>query len=145
MEAGDLVPFTNISTAADYPLTAADKDMYIVVTVTRADNSGSVTSSATGPVTLPALSGPVTIGGTHDAGATLTANTGSLNGSGAFIYQWWVGYYGSTTPTDLIPGATALMYTVEPAYYGENIFVTVTRANNSGSVTSSHHVIFDPI
>ena len=37
---------------------------------------------------LPVLTGTVSITGTAQIGQTLTANTGSLGGSGTITYQW---------------------------------------------------------
>jgi hypothetical protein len=76
----------------------------------------------------PALTGTVSITGTAQVGQTLTADTGSLGGSGTISYQWKRG-------TANI-GTNSSTYTVQSADAGYTITVTVTRSGNSGSVTS---------
>jgi len=98
----------------------------------------TVTASAAGynsktspavTVTLPALTGTVSITGLAEAGQTLTANTDSLTGSGAISYQWKRG--GSEIGTD------SSTYTVQTADIGATITVTVTRAGYLGNITSA--------
>jgi hypothetical protein len=132
--------FSNITGAytASYLLVEADLDKYIVVTVTRSGNSGSVTSSPTTVVvtnTLPALTGSVTITGTTTVGQTLTANTDSLGGTGTISYQWKRGNSATVAGTN-ITDATASTYTLVAADEARYITVTVTRSGNSGNVTS---------
>jgi hypothetical protein len=62
-------------------------------------------------------------------GQTLTANTGSLGGTGTISYQWKRG--------TVNVGANSSAYTVETADADSTITVTVTRSGNSGSVTSA--------
>jgi hypothetical protein len=112
-----------------YVLQITDAGSTITVTVTRADNSGSVTSPQTAVVTLPALSGTVSIDGTAVAGQTLTANTAVLGGGGTISYQWKRG------ATNV--GANSNTYVVQTADANSTITITVTRAENSGSVTSA--------
>jgi len=77
----------------------------------------------------PRLSGTVSIEGDPMVGKTLTANIGSLGGSGIITYQW------------LRDGAIAVAdtneYTLQSADIGSAITVTVIRSDNSGSVSSS--------
>ena len=99
---------TNIpgATFATYTMATTDVGKYIKVTVTRSGNTGSVTSSAVGPVQAApsntiAVEGAVTVsGGTGDVTVSIT-NTGSLslprNGtltvttSGTYqAYKWFV-------------------------------------------------------
>jgi hypothetical protein len=83
----------------------------------------------------PPLTGSVTITGTAKVGGALTANTGSLDGSGAISYQWQIsGSAGGTYAN--IPSATNSTYTPAAADEGKYLKVTVTRAGYSGSVTS---------
>jgi hypothetical protein len=135
----DIGPFTDIAgaTASTYTLETADGGQYIAVMVTRADNSGSVSSAALGPVTLPALTGTVTVTGTAEVGQTLTANTASLGGSGTVSYQWKRGTSADTGGHTAIPSATNSTYTLQTDDSGRYISVTVTRADNSGSVSSA--------
>jgi hypothetical protein len=126
---------TDISeaTSSTYTLVAADDGTAIKVQVSRAGYSGTVTSAATALVAadnLPALTGTVTITGTPKVGQILTANTDSLEGSGTISYQW------IRDATD-IDGATAVSYTLVAADEGAAIKVRVSRADNSGSITSA--------
>jgi hypothetical protein len=121
---------TNSST---YMVQSADAGSTITVTVTRPGYSG-VTSSPTATVTLPPLTGTVTITGTTVAGQTLTANTTNLGGSGTISYQW-KRIVGGTTPQDI--GTNSNTYTLQQNDVGDTITVTVTRSGYSGSVTSS--------
>jgi hypothetical protein len=122
---------TGIGANSDtYVVETADVGSTITVTVTRAGNSGSVTSAATVAVTLPVLTGTVSISGTAEVGQTLTAVTTSLNGSGTISYQW---NKGGTA----ISGANSNTYLVQTADAGSTITVTVTRTGNTGSVTSA--------
>jgi hypothetical protein len=128
---------TNIGTnSSTYTLLSADDGKYIKVTVTRAENTGSVNSNTLGPITLPALSGTVSINGTPVVGQQLTAVTTSLNGSGTIGYQWKRGDTSGAAGTD-ISGATENKYTLVTADNGKYIKLTVTRSGNNGSVTSS--------
>ncbi|MCL2206793.1 MAG: hypothetical protein FWB90_01710 [Fibromonadales bacterium] len=119
----------NISgaTGSTYTVQYADVGYIITVTVTRSENSGSVTSDATASVVYPLLTGTVSIAGTAEVDQTLTANTMYLYGSGTIYYQWKRGStvigYGST-------------YTVQSDDVNYAITVTVTRSENTGSVTS---------
>jgi hypothetical protein len=69
----------------------------------------------------------VNITGTPQVGQTLSVNTNNLGGSGTISYQWRAG-------TNNVGTASTL--TLTSAHVGTNITVVVTRANNSGSVTS---------
>jgi hypothetical protein len=98
--------------------------------VSNSANSGVIT--AVFPKTsasLPALTGTVIITGSANVGQTLTANTGSLNASGTFSYQWKRGN------TNI--GSNSSSYQVQSADIGSTIIVTVTCSGYSGSVTSA--------
>ncbi|MDR0456169.1 MAG: leucine-rich repeat domain-containing protein [Treponema sp.] len=82
----------------------------------------------TGPVEK-LLTGTVSIDGTAQVGQTLTANTGSLGGSGTITYQW---KRGST-----VIGTDSSTYIIQSADVGSTITVTVSRDGYSGSITSS--------
>jgi hypothetical protein len=110
-----------------YVVQAADEGFTITVTVTRSGYTDSVTSEPTAAVTLPPLTGSVTIRGTAEVGQTLTAIT-FLGGTGTISYQWNRG-------TDNI-GANST-YIVRSADLGSTLTVTVSRAGYSGSLTSS--------
>jgi hypothetical protein len=120
---------TNIGTNATYAVVAEDVGSTLTVTITYSGNSGSVTSPATAAVTYPALSGTVSISGTAQVGQTLTANTGSLGGSGAITYQWIRG-------ASISVGTNSATYVPVDADVDYTIKVQVSRAENSGTITS---------
>jgi hypothetical protein len=133
--------FTDIdgATVSTYTLAAADLGKHIRVTVSRADNTGAVNSAAVGPVTAggpTALSGTVTITGTTQVEEVLTAVTTALGGSGAISYRWQRGNSAAETFAD-IDGATASTYTLVAADLDKYIRVTVSRADNTGTVSSA--------
>jgi hypothetical protein len=70
----------------------------------------------------------VSITGTAQVGQTLTANVNNLGGSGTITYQWLRG------GTNI--GTNNSTYVVQSGDVGSTISVRVTRANNSGSITS---------
>jgi hypothetical protein len=78
---------------------------------------------------VPALTGTVSISGTAQVGQTLTANTSSLGGRGTISYQWL------RNGTDNI-GTDSNTYTLVDADAGSKISVQVSRAKNTGTVTS---------
>ena len=120
---------TNVGTnSSTYVVQTADTGFAITVTVTRTDNSGSAVSTPTAIVIHPPLTGTVSITGTAHVGQTLTANTGSLGGTGTVSFQWRRG------TINLGNNST---YVLQPADVGSSITVTVTRTGNSGSVTST--------
>jgi endo-1,4-beta-xylanase len=80
-------------------------------------------------VTLPTLSGSVSITGTAQVGQTLTAVTTSLEGSGAITYQWIRG-----TSTNV--GTNSTTYIPVASDVGSTIKMQVSRAGYSGTVTS---------
>ena len=100
----------------------------VTVTVMREGSFGSVISTPTGPVTQrPILTGTIGITGTPQVGQTLRVNTAGLGGSGAMSFVWGVG--------GTIAGMNNTLTLVD-AHVGQYVTVTVTRANNDGSVTS---------
>jgi len=88
----------------------------------------------TGFLQLPPLTGTITITGTPEVGQTLGVDTTQLGGSGTISYQW---LRGGTA----ITGATASTYLLTNEDSGQSITVSVTRANNSGNVTSDPVII----
>jgi transglutaminase-like putative cysteine protease len=116
-----------------YVIQPEDEDSTITVTVTRLGYYGSVTSEPTEIVTdsRPKLTGTESISGTAEVGKKLTANIGSLGGTGTVSYQWKRGAGG--TITDI---GTESTYTVQPSDAGSTITVTVTRSGYKGVVSS---------
>ncbi|GMO66659.1 MAG: hypothetical protein Ta2A_14960 [Treponemataceae bacterium] len=124
-----------IGADATYKVTSADLGKTIKVTVTRSLCIGEVTSAETAAVVLPTLTGTVSINGSAAVGWTLSANTGSLQGTGAISYEWKRGSTAQAAGTG-ISGATAAVYTLTAADIDKYISVTVGRAGYSGSITS---------
>lgn len=122
---------TNVGTnSMYYSVQSADVGSIITLAVRRTNNSGSVISPATATVIdKPVLTGTVSITGTAQVGQTLTANTSFLNGSGTISYQWMRGVNNI--------GTNSNSYTVQTTDIGSTITITVTRTDNSGSVTST--------
>jgi hypothetical protein len=90
----------------------------------------------------PALTGTVTISGTNAVYEMLTANTSNLGGSGNITYNW----HRNGNFTTISIGTNKSNYWIEPNDAGSTIFVTVSRSNNSGRVTSSPtYTITEPI
>ncbi|GHU07097.1 hypothetical protein FACS1894151_00920 [Spirochaetia bacterium] len=87
------------------------------------------------PTGDPALEGTVSITGTAMVGQTLTADTGSLQGTGTISYLWKRGDTAAEAGP-AIPGATSASYTLAATDLNKYITVTVTRAGYSGSKTS---------
>jgi len=113
-----------------YMILDDDIGSIITVTVTRSENSGSITSDPTDeiiPSDLPALTGTVNIIGIAEVGEKLTVDINNLEGNGWVEYYWkshghTVGYND--------------YYLIQEDDIGSIITVTVTRSENSGSVTS---------
>jgi hypothetical protein len=68
-------------------------------------------------------------------GLELTANTGSLGGSGTISYEWRRADSAAGTFAGIV-GATASTYRLVAADLGKVIRVTVSRADNSGEASS---------
>jgi len=123
---------TNIGTNSNtYIVQTEDVGSTIIVIVTRSDNSGSVTSNPTSTVIAVSstLTGTVTITGTAQVGQTLAVNISNLGGSGIISFQW-------KRSGSAVIGSNST-YEVAAADAGHTITVTVTRSDNSGSVTSA--------
>jgi len=117
-----------------YAVTAEDLGAALTARVSFADQSGSISSAATGAVAssnLPALSGTVTINNTSPkVGDTLTATYNPGNGTGTATWIWLRG-------SSIITGANSNTYTVEAADLGATLTARVSFANQSGSVSSA--------
>ncbi|MCL2879170.1 MAG: InlB B-repeat-containing protein, partial [Treponema sp.] len=110
------------------------------------DKMTSVYGTAQAPITFtaddfspevvferPALTGEVSIEGDAAVGQILTVNTDALNGDGHNNYQWKRGDSAATVSENIGADET---YTVSPADLTKYITVSVSRTENSGSVTS---------
>jgi hypothetical protein len=116
----------------------ADQGKYLRVSVSRAGYNGLITSAASGPVAEPDLTGTVAVEGTAKVGEILTANTGSLGGTGALSYQWQRGDTSSEDGTfDDISAAISQTYSSVMADQGKYLRVSVSRAGYEGLITSA--------
>ena len=86
------------------------------------------------PSVPDALTGIVTITGITTKGSVLTADTSSLGGSGTITYRWKKGDTQVAINTSI--GTNSSTYTLTNSDLGKYIDVTVSRADNSGSVSS---------
>jgi len=82
------------------------------------------------------LSGTISITGTAKVGQILTANTGSLGGSGSISYQWKRGNSADAINTN-ITNATESNYILSSADFGKYVTVSVTRSGYDGNVSST--------
>jgi hypothetical protein len=83
----------------------------------------------------PVLTGTAAVTGTARVEETLTADTGALGGSGDISFKWQRGDSADGAFTD-IDGAAGQAYTLTAADQGKYIRVTVSRAGNTGTVSS---------
>jgi len=116
-----------------YTISPDDAGKYIRLTVTRADNTGSITSEMTDAVLGAPLAGTVYIRGTAAVGENLTAIFGSLGPNRS--YQWECADTADSAEWIAI-GDNNIQYTLVEADQGKYIRLTMTSADNSGSVSS---------
>ncbi|MCL2443931.1 MAG: hypothetical protein FWD13_10790, partial [Treponema sp.] len=86
----------------------------------------------------PGLDGTVNITGAAWEGYTLTANIGALGGSGLITFQW-------LRDGGIGIGTNSNTYVVQAADIGSTISVTVTRSDNTGSVSSAPTDVVIPV
>ena len=120
---------TGISTGGLLTIAAGETASSLTV---RATSTADTAKSGAATVTIPNVTGTVTISGTARVSETLTA---SLSGSG-MNYQWTRGDTASGAFTN-ISGATSSTYVLTMADLTKYIKVTVTRTGYNGSVTSA--------
>ncbi len=113
----------------------------VTVTATNTDGSTQATSNATAIVLAAPASAPVNtavpvISGTVQVGSTLTASTGTWNGSPSFAYAWSRCDQNGTSCA-AISGATASTYLLQSVDAGTTLRVIVTATNASGSTQAT--------
>jgi subtilisin family serine protease len=122
---------------ATYMLSAADVGarVRVVVSATNASGSGEAASDVTALVLVaaPAATATPSVNGLVEAGATLTASSGTWSGVQpiAFSYRWQRCDTGGVCVD--IPGATSATYTLTAADVGARVKVVVSATNASGS------------
>ena len=119
----------------------------MIVTATNADGGSAVTSAATAVVSAPAVpanTSPPTITGATQEGQTLTAATGSWNGTGTLTYTYaWEDCDSGGNGCKSISGAIASTYTLQKGDVNQTIRVVVSAkdANGTGSATSAQTAV----
>ena len=132
---GALSTGTVIDTAGVLTVAADETAATLTVTATSTEDT-TKSDTVTVTITRVPLTGAVTINGFARAGSALTANTNNLFGTGTISYQWQKGDTANGTFTD-ISDATASTYTPVTADVGKFLRVSVSRAGNTGNITSN--------
>jgi hypothetical protein len=134
----------NISgaTSSTYLLGHGDVGSTLRVKVTASNPGGSVssTSSATGVVTAlaPSNTSLPSISGTAQDGQTLSASTGSWEGTPTISYTYqWQTCNSSGENCANISGATSSTYALEHGDVGDTLRVVVTASNAGGSTPAT--------
>ena len=124
-----------------YTVVPGDIDHVIQVVVTAGNDAGSVESgSAQTPLAEPAP--PVntavpTVSGAVEDGETLTATTGSWDGTAPIAYDYqWVRCELDGSDCEDIAGATGSTYVLSGADVGHRVHVEVTASNAAGEATA---------
>jgi hypothetical protein len=134
----------NIAGATGTTYTVAGSDegstFRVVVTATNVVGSVSATSNASAVATAvpPSNTALPTISGTTQDGQTLTATTGTWNGTPPFTYTYqWRSCDSAGANCSDIAGATSSTYVLQPSDIGRTVRVVVTAANSGGSVPAT--------
>jgi hypothetical protein len=98
---------------------------------------GQPSSSRAASSAVPTNKTLPTIGGTAEAGQTLTATHGTWTGSPTTFHFAWSRCDGTGNACVAIPGATAKIYTVTNTDVGHTLRVTVTARNASGATKAT--------
>ncbi len=141
------------ATGSSYTLTDDDVDSTIRSTVTASNDEGSEVevSAVSGSVqaAAPGAQTPPVVSGTTRDGETLSATTGTFDGTGPFTYEYrWRRCEEDGFGCVTIPGATSSTYELMDADVGHTIRAAVTATNGLGSDTErsvpSDIVVADP-
>lgn len=124
-----------------YVLTTADIGHTIIGAVTAKNAFGTQVGFtkptgvvAAGASLKPAYRTPPSIAGTPQPGQTLTVSPGVWSGATPITFRYqWQRCNAAGSSCDLIPGATAVRYTVAAADVGHRLLVAVTARNSYGS------------
>lgn len=148
------------ATSSTTSLSSADLSatLRVVVTATNRNGSAAATSAATAAIasapavqpplpplppppptiTSPSVTSPPTITGTSQQGQTLTASTGSWNGTLPMTYSYqWQRCDSAGASCASVAGAIAGSYLLASADVGATIRVSLTATNAAGSATAS--------
>jgi hypothetical protein len=136
---------TSVGASYKYTVQSADTGRPLRVVITMRNGAGSTTlaSALTAPVggtattQAPASTSAPVVSGTAQSGQTLTASTGTWNGSPtAYAYEWRR-CDASGTGCSAIAGATASSYAVGDGDVGATLRVAVSASNAGGSTTAT--------
>jgi len=131
------------ATNQTYTLTSADVGNNIQVIVTASNVSGSAPATSAKTATIagaaPTNSALPTISGTFTHGHTVTATTGTWNGTTPITYTYQWQRCTSTNPTTCtnINGATSQSYALTSSDTNNRVRVQVTGTNSVGNSTAS--------
>ncbi len=127
------------ATSSSYMLTPSDLEstVRVVVTASNADGSTTAISPPTGPVVpaAPTNEAPPTIGGTAEAGETLSASPGTWTGSPTSYAYQWEDCNSAGEECDEVSGATSPSYELTASDVGHTVVVVVTASNAGGSTS----------
>lgn len=129
------------ATASSYNLVEADASRILRVLV-KASNAGGTTASLSAPTQVITLAPTDTalpwIAGTVQQGQQLTASSGEWSAfpAASYAYQWLRCTSGGLECAP-IAGATAYLYTAQPADAGLTVRVTVTASNSTGTAAAT--------
>jgi sugar lactone lactonase YvrE len=140
------------ATEATYALSDQDVGATIKVTVTATNAAGADTSSSAPTATIAAAppenhGEPLITGNTRD-GSTLTATTGSWEGTPPITYSYqWQSCDGSGEHCEALAGETQPQVTLGHATVGRTLRVTITARNAGGeaSQTSASTTVVTPL
>ncbi len=137
---------SNVSsaTSSSYKLVAGDvgHTVRVVVTASNAGGSTSASSAATGTVAAPPPPAPTntalpTVSGSAVEGQTLSASTGTWNGSPTSYAYQWQDCNSSGASCSNVTGATSSSYKLAAGDVGHTVRAVVTASNAGGSTPAS--------
>jgi subtilisin family serine protease len=133
------------STSSTYTVSTADSGYSLRATLTATNASGSASSASTptlpvggsaATVTAPAVTALPSISGTPQDGSTLTASTGTWNGSPTTYAYQWQRCDTSGGACSSIASASSSSYALTSVDVGSTLRIAVTASNTAGSSTA---------
>ncbi len=131
------------ATHSTHKLTSSDLGHTLRVVVTASNSAGSAQASSAATATVVVAQAPSNtkapeISGAPDEGQTLTASTGSWEGTAPLSYSdQWEDCNSSGEACSNIGGATSSTYKLTSSDVGHRIRVVVTASNSAGSAKAS--------
>lgn len=128
------------ATATSYAVTSADVGSTLSAVVTARNKAGTSTSRTTPSAVVaaepPEDASPPALSGTPTAGQTLTASTGSWDGTKPLSYAFQWERCDAADGCAAITGATAASYAASSADLGYELRASVTATNAAGSAAA---------